>query len=182
MNSGTTCTEIAVADRSPGAPHARNHLRGLGLLAGQRSAGAARHCGGSHLATTLLTCPRVLTSRPHACIEHQESGYAAHRAPAVSVLPHCDDRGLVRRPGSLPRLLSSGSVHTWAGDIGLGTPAVVGPRRSSCLPAVSIVPPRWRSSPAESNLVLSTATAASSALHQCLDTMRHIRCNSSQGR
>lgn len=55
------------------------------------------------------------------------------RALAVSVLPHRDDRGLVRRPGSLPRLLPFGSVHTWAGDVGLGTPAVVGPCRSPCL-------------------------------------------------
>lgn len=163
MNSGTTCTEIAVAD-PPGAPHTRNHLRSLGLLAGQRSAGAPRHCGDSHLATILLTCPRVLTSRPHARIEHQESGYAARRALAVSVLPHRDDHGLVRcreasRVSYPPAPYTRGRVTS-----GSERPQLWVLVAHLALPAAYIAPLRWCLSPAELSLVPSAATASLSAL------------------
>lgn len=41
-------------------------------------------------------------------------------------------------PGKPPASSTLGFVHTWAGDVGLGTPAVVGPRRSprlACSPS-----------------------------------------------
>lgn len=89
------------------------------------------------MATSLLTYLRVNLGPAHISSTRRAGTRRAERW-----LSRC--RPTSRRPrtrttpGKPPASSTLGSVHTWAGDVGLGTPAVVGPRRSprlACSPS-----------------------------------------------
>lgn len=88
---------------------------------------------GLHLVTSLLAYLRVNFGPAHVSSTKRAGTRRAERWMSVySRIATTADSYDAREASAL------GSVHTWAGDVGLGTPAVVGPRRS----AARVVPPR----------------------------------------